>query len=318
MICLHGVSGKFGKEVTDTNGDFTYSDTLISSVTYQWVKDNIRYTSSSPKYRTQLPELDTLLKEAKRHNMSVLLTYTAAAAELAKKYFGDNWIANFSTGTPSRPKGFIGPVSCYSGLTAKADIIAQAKKVGVPYVHSFNTTALSSLISAGTLGEVIGALHEIGALSCIAGIYQTMPQILDFYRAGGDISASGYELPVFYDGDSVIRSASDWSNFSKGGGTVSNGILTVPSDGLVYPTTETPTQSFGKALMRIRFKGTIHINSWVASLVTGNILADYTSDGNEDIIITTYNIAHNTTPYIKAIGTVEFYSIELIASELFV
>ena len=308
LIPIHGVSGKFGREVTDLNGGFTYEDTAINSVTYSWIESNLRYSSKYAKHRTTIPTLEQALSECKRHGISVMMTYSAAAYALAKKYFDDNFIAY----NGSRGDGFTGLIMSYSGLTTIAEILTVCDTIKPPYIHMLQPTAYASFVQAGTLPELAQAVHEKGCLLGIAGCYQTILEQIAFFEAGGDVNASAEFVNDFENGNICnLKGDADFSDFTTTG-TSANGVLTL-TNGQKIGTGTLANIYLGKGSLRMRFNGKLKINSFGHSKFNNVVLE---SDGSTTKWISTYFLEKSPSFELEATEQTEIYMMNYKASKV--
>ena len=307
LIPIHGISGTFGYEVTDLNGDFTYADTAINSVTYEWIAQNLRYRSTVDKYKTTIPTLEESLAECKKWGISVMMTYTAASYALAKKYFGDNFIAY----NGNRNSGFTGWVMNYSSLATKAEILAKCDEVGAPYIHMLNPSVFATFRNAGTLADLAQAVHAKGCLLGLASCYQTTAETLDFLAAGGDVLAAN-SYTNFYESGNLVNLVAD-TNFSDFNttGTESGGNLNLASgDTLASPSAD--VVSLGKGSLEIKFSGSLTINSFGHSKNSSNTI---TSDGKQTTILNTFFLNQAPTFALTAAAATTVYALKYKASK---
>jgi hypothetical protein len=65
----------------------------VSSLTFKELRNNYVLASSNPEYRTQIPTLEEMLKECKRHKIIPMLhSKYVESYRLAQKIMGDDWI----------------------------------------------------------------------------------------------------------------------------------------------------------------------------------------------------------------------------------
>ena len=280
LIPIHGDAGKFGYEVTDTNGEFTYADTSIDSVTYEWIQEHIRYRSSVTKLQTTIPTLEEFMTECRMNGISVMMTYNSASYALAKKYFGDNFIAYQG----KRDAGFQGIIMTYSDLATKADIVNRCKEVGAPYIHMLNTTAFSTFYNGGTLKELAQAVHETGCMLGLAACYQTPVEVAAFLEAGGDVIASNNQVNFQEYGN--LTNLSDNNTFSDlvTTGNVAGGILSLTS-GQTIASPDSDIIPLGKGVIEIVFNGQLVVRGFGHSANTNKT---FTSSGKNTVRISTY------------------------------
>ena len=307
LIPIHGISGTFGYEVTDLNGDFTYADTAINSVTYEWIAQNLRYRSTADKYKTTIPTLEEFLAECKKWGISVMMTYTAASYALAKKYFGDNFIAY----NGNRNSGFTGWIMNYSSLATKDEILAKCDEVGAPYIHMLNPSVFATFRNAGTLADLAQAVHAKGCLLGLASCYQTTAETLDFLAAGGDVLAAN-SYTNFYESGNLVNLVAD-TNFSEFNttGTESGGNLNLAS-GNTLASPSADVISLGKGSLEIKFNGSLTIDSFGHSKNSSKTI---TSDGKQTTILNTFFLHQAPTFALTAAAATTVYAIKYKASK---
>jgi hypothetical protein len=305
VIALHGVGGKFGREVVDLNGEYTYEDTLINSVTYDWITNNLRYNTTIEKNRTTIPRYTDILEQCRQCGISVLAT--SGYKSLIQSYLGDNWIQY-----GGERLDFTGIIMHYSNNTTLDAILEECDTVGAPYIHMLNDTAFETFINAGTLGTLAQEIHKKGCLLGIAGCYRTVPEIVQFFKDGGDVSASGEMINEFDVGNICnLDEGSDFSEYIHTG-SVANGTLTLSAGQSV----STPNYSqvyLGKGFLRLRFNGSLKILSFGHSKFTNQTIS---SDGKTDVWFSTYFM--NAAPIfsMQATAATAIYSIQYKASKV--
>lgn len=307
LIPIHGDDGKFGYEVVDTNGDFTYAETDINSVTYEWIQENIRYRSSVAKLKTTIPTLEEFMAECRLNGISVMMTYSAASYALAKKYFGDNFIAYQG----NRGAGFQGFIMTYSSLSTQSDIVARCKEVGAPYIHMLNTSAFSTFYNGGTLKELAQAVHETGCLLGIAACYQTPVEVAAFMNAGGDVLASNNQVNFHESGN--LTNLEDNNTFDDfvTTGSVAGGILSLTS-GQTIASPDANAIHLGKGALDIVFSGQLIVRGFGHSANTNKT---FTSSGNNTVRISTYFLNQKPVFSLEAAGATTITSLRYKASK---
>lgn len=295
LIPIHGDGGAFGKEVYDAVNGTNITDVQISSVTYDWIKTNVRYRSKYEKYRTTIPTLEEFLAECKSHGISVMMTYSTKAYNLAKKYFGDDWIAY----NGNRNAGFTGIIMQYSNLTSADAILAECDAKKPPYIHMLNTTAANVFLNSG-LADLAKAVHEKDCMLGLAGCYRTAAENVKFFEEGGDVSASGWMVDEFGNGNLLcINSGIDFGKFAITNGSVAGGVLTLSQNGTIKAGHELDSIFYGKGGLRIRFEGTIKFVSFGHNSL---IDCELSSDGSRSIFISSY--------FSEQVPKFEFFAVE--------
>lgn len=303
LIPLHGAQSSFGREVTDLDGNFTYENTKVYSVTYEWITQNIRYNSKYAKHRTTIPTLEEFLNECKRLGISVLITYNSTIYSLVKKYFGDNFIANGG----NRDDGFSGLITNYNSLSTIDEIIDECKAVQPPYCHVMSASAFQSFRAAGTLQELALKVHECGCMLGVAGCYLASGFVEQFFAEGGDISASDREVNDFEIGNICnLAGDMDFSQFTITNGVAADGVVTLQNNGtIVSPNYD--SIYLGKCSLHIRFNGRVKIK------LNGNT-TEIESNGNQPHWLSSYILENTPNLEITSVGVTEVTSINYRAS----
>ena len=312
-IPIHGSRGKFGREVEDLDGGFTYEDTYINSVTYDWVKKNLRYNSKYEKHRTTIPTLEEAFIECRRNGISALVTYMKETKELALKYFGDNVIFYVfdNMGKDVREGGFGGYVMNYSSSNTIQDVLRQCDTYGAPYLHCLDSPSFEKFMSEGTMDELIQAVHEKNCMIGIAGSYTPTRETMKFFNLGGDFSATASFVNDFENGNLCnLKGDIDYSDFKVTRGKVREGVLNLKDGGTV--STKLPEVYLGKGSLKIRFKGTLRIDYFGHERHEG---VEITSDGSMTEWISTYFLEQQPGFKLTAVGDVVITMIDYKASE---
>lgn len=314
-IAIHGQyfdgAACLGYEVTDVSGNFTDAvcKTPISQLTYQWIADNVRYKSKYPKHRTTIVPLEEILKECKKRGISVMMIFNSTSYALAKKYFGDRFIAYGGL----REGGFTGVVMHYTGASTEDAVLAECDAVTPPYIHMMTNDAFNTFKTAGTLGDIIQKIHERGCLAGIAGCYHPASEILEFFSLGGDVSASEEFVNDFATGNICNLKGDDtFGDFAVTGGSVADGVLTLQSGGTIG-TSISESVYLGKGSLHIRFNGTLKMTSFGHSKFTNLTLE---SDGESVTWLSTYFLEQVPTFSLQATASTQVFMIDYKASKV--
>ena len=306
LIAIHGVSGTFGGQVYHIN-NVDISSTMINSVTYDYIRQYVRYRAMYAKDRVTIPLLSDVLKECKRLGISVVITYSEDARALADKYIGENrWIAYGGL----RGNGYGGMIMNYSPLATQTEIVELCESIKPPYVHALNTTAFATFRAAGTLQELADAVHATGCLLGLASCYHSTDDNIYFFENGGDVGASDNFVNFPESGNLVnANGAVDFSDFAHTGSVV-DGVLSLPADGTLTLATQPDTVYLGKGSLEIRFNGSLKIVSFGRS--TANTII--TSDGKLKSLSTYFQNAAPTFSIVATEST-DIYMIHYKASK---
>jgi glycerophosphoryl diester phosphodiesterase len=286
FVVIHGSSGKFGYEVTDLNGEFTYADTAINSVTLDWIKANIRYRSDIPRYRTQIPTLEEFLTECRLQSMVPFSqASTAEMVAILDKIMGyGNYFAY--NGTRALTSA---PIVQYLSFTTKEAILERARSFGVPYVYAMgNPTAFTD----EELADIVQSLHAEGFM--IAAAYVSGNTSNRVMRLGFDMLASTYSINKMDNANlCTLSSGFDWNDFALTDVTPDDNGITLNVDQIIEPATIPPVVFLGRSELQITFSGTIYV-------VCGRENAILTSDGKHPMFMGSYYF--NESPTFKIYG----------------
>jgi len=306
-VCLHGTGGKFGVQYVGADGT-DISNTLVSSVTMAWIKENVRFVSKYDKYKTAPPTLEEMLYECKKLNVIPLVQYVDdAMIPILNQVMGlDNYILNVY----GSDRGAKTNAVCIS-LTAIANIndaIAKCNASGQCYILGVNRTdsAFSSFTDSDWKAY-IEAIHSAGYYIGTAYPGNNSYLLLD---QGFDVIASSGAINDISNGNLCnLDSGSDFADFTISNGTISNGTLTLANYATVVPATALPTVFLGGGSLHIRFSGRVFIN-----LGTQNMAV--TSDGSKDVWVSTFFEEQQATFRVEASGEVIIYDITYKASKM--
>ena len=288
FVVIHGASGTFGYEVTDLNGDFTYADTAINSVSLDWIKANIRYRSDIPRYRTTIPTLEEFLSECRLQGMIPFAqANTAEIVELLDGIMGyGNYLAY--NGTRALTSA---PIVEYKSLTTKAEILERARSFGVPYIYAMGNV---DSFTDEELADIVASLHKEGYM--IATAYRSGMAALKCRKFGFDLIASTWEVNDFDDANlCTLSSGFDWGDFQINYGTIENDGLHLVVGQNIRPATIPSSVFLGKAQIQVTFVGELYIEC-------GNDYATVTSDGKNPVVFSSYFINAAPTFYISGQG----------------
>lgn len=313
LIPIHGIRGKFGREVEDLDGGFSHEDTYINSVTYDWIRQNLRYNTKYEKHRTAIPTLEEAFLECRRNGISALVSYMPETKSLGRKYFGDDLILYVydNSGKDVRKDGYGGYVMNYSSSSTIQDVLEQCDTYGAPYMHCLNSESFSKFLSEGTMEELIQAVHEKNCMIGIAGSYTPTDQTMTFFNLGGDFSATASFVNDFENGNLCnLKGDFDYSDFEVKRGKVKDGILTLKEGGTITKTL--PEVYLGKGSLKMKFKGTLRIEYFGHESHEG---VEITSDGTCTEWVSTYFLEQSPTFKVIAVGEVEIFMIDYKASK---
>ena len=343
-VCMHGVSGALGYQVTDLNGEF-HPEVKFADLTLAQLQSNYVYRSSMAKYRVPITDIDTALRELKKRNMIPFTSGTANANVLSKiqSVFGNNYIAY--SGSRNTVGGGV-PICNYSGISTKAAIISQCETIGSPYIHSFSHGAIMAIyksnaseysgtdmtektdtelvtyfksLSESQKIELINlnkewfrdVFYEIHKRNCYvswAPCYEFEGTNQLFLSLGVDCTGgSDKHVPDFSCGNICNYSALfDFSEFSHNG-SEQDGVLTLTAGQSI--TVNGSTQELTKGSLHVRYIGTANVS------IGHKGASDIVSDGKETMVFTSYFLNSIPTFVITAITTVRITEISWRSSK---
>jgi hypothetical protein len=260
FICIHGDSGhRLGEEVMSIDENvISTSDlrnTVISSVTLDFIKTYARYNSYFPKYRTEIPTLEEFCMACKQYGIGILAGCGGSkeALEICIKFLGNNVIAY----TPSNDVRdyFNGPVFLYYNYNISVNaLLSHARSYGAPFISCLSDSAIDNLGTEAFKG-FIEAMHKENFLVAAGGVYSTETRNREYLKMGVDMLSSGHEVNSFGGNNSVYDLESDASDFVTTG-TIANGIITL-SQGDTLSLGESEIIGLGKVWLNIKYEGNL-------------------------------------------------------------
>lgn len=281
FVVMHGDSGMFGKQFEHVDGITDISATAINSVTLAWIKENVRYKSIYAKYRTAPSTLEDMLYECKRNGIVPFVQRTdievngawSSSIAVANRIMG---VGNYISYGGGARRETSAPIYYYGSENSLEAILAVCNKFGAPFIYGM---AVVTKFTDEELKTIVDTLHNNGYFIAFAGSYQKEPLNQKLLAMGFDMSASGWNVPIFT--DSNITCVDELDRFTHNG-TVADGVLTLSAGNAlsIEHTGDIPFLSVG--LLQLRFKGTLKVTM-------GDYIDDeFTSDGNSAMTLTTY------------------------------
>ena len=343
-VCMHGVGGALGYQVTDLNGEF-HPEVKFADLNLAQLQSNYVYRSSMAKYRVPITDIDTALRELKKRSMIPFTSGTINANVLSKiqSVFGNNYIAY--SGSRNTVGGGV-PICNYSGISTKAEIISQCEIIGSPYIHSFSHAAIMAIyksnaseysgtdmtektdtelityfnsLSESQKIELINlnkewfrdVFYEIHKRNCYvswAPCYEFEGTNQLFLSLGVDCTGgSDKHVPDFSCGNICNYSALfDFSEFSHNG-SEQDGVLTLTAGQSI--TVNGSTQELAKGSLHVRYTGTANVS------IGHKGAADIINDGKETMVFTSYFLNAIPTFVITAVTTIKITEISWRASK---
>lgn len=310
FITTHGTGGKFGNAFTSLD-EADIENTLVNSVTLDYIKANVRYKSTLDKYKVAPPTLEETLIAC--HNFEIIpaIQYVSGVIEIADEIIGkDNYILNLYTN--DRPDGYEGTCGSWLTLNTEENVLAKCNASGGAYMAGFNTTnAAYSSFTDETWMSMFRMLHENGYRSMSAYLSDPM-KCHKFVKAGLDHVFTVYQIPDIISGNICnLTDNETWADFTTTG-TASNNAVTLTTGQTIKPRETFDSVFLGGGALHIRFNGSIYIK--MGHYINNSYTL--TSDGTEDIFISTYFEREAPTFMIAATGNTTVYELTYKANEV--
>ena len=274
-IVNHLESGKFGRYFHHVDGNTDISNTAVSSVTWSWIVENVRYNSTVKKYQTRPCRLEEFLSECRQQNIIPFIdSDEAAVVALANKYMGRNNYIAYGATRANCPDSII---YVWSSLTTKEEILALCNSYGRPFIYGM---ANPSSFTDEQLKEIVALLHENGYW--IGTSYQDNNWYKYSYL-GFDLNTAQRSINRLDNGNVCdINSIFGFGSFTFTSATETDGVLTYSGNGTLVPSFTAETLSVGGIDLEIVFNGEITVPAIGERLQT-----TFTSDGSYPVFVTT-------------------------------
>lgn len=306
FYAFHGHQNCFGNAFHSVdNSDI--SNVNVSTVTSEYIQNNIRYNSKYEKYRTAPTTLEDALIECKINNIVPVVEISDGNVNLVKSIMGEN---NYVFGIYDKDRTNELKNCVVSGwLTGTADeMIEKANTSGQPYICAINVAdSMYKNYGDEDWKKFTKKIHEAGYfVSCS---YQTPAVGEKLLKAGIDIMASKGEINDFPYGN-LFDSESNM-NFSKFifDGNVLNGVLNLTEGQTVKPTEIDDTVFLGGSSLHIIFSGKIHIQMGIVDNY-------FESDGSNEIWLSSFYQENVPTFKITAITETNIFELSYKASKM--
>lgn len=306
FYAFHGHQNCFGNAFHSVdNSDI--SNVNVSTVTSEYIQNNIRYNSKYEKYRTAPTTLEDALIECKINNIVPVVEISDGNVNLVKSIMGEN---NYVFGIYDKDRTSELKNCVVSGwLTGTADeMIEKANASSQPYICAINVAdSMYKNYGDEDWKKFIKKIHEAGYfVSCS---YQTPAVGEKLLKAGIDIMSSKGEINDFPYGN-LFDSESEM-NFSKFifDGNVLNGVLNLTEGQTVKPTKIDDTVFLGGSSLHIIFSGKIHIQMGIVDNY-------FESDGSNEIWLSSFYQENVPTFKITAITETNIFELSYKASKM--
>ncbi|MBR3919006.1 MAG: hypothetical protein IKJ59_09750, partial [Clostridia bacterium] len=282
FVVMHGDGGKFGPQFEHIDGVTDISAVAVNSVTLEWVKSNVRYKSKYLKYRTAPSTLEEMLYECKRNGIVPFVQRKDTNAtgtwvtsiSIADRIMGIGNYVSYGGGPNTRETS--APIYYFGSENSVEEILAVCNKYGAPFIYGINGV---TKFTDDKLKNIVDTLHNKGYFVGFVGSYQNEPLNQKLLNMGFDVSASGWNVPIFT--DSNIMCADSFDQFTHNG-IVNDGELTLSVGNSVSIAHSGSVPFLSVGLLQIRFTGKLNIN------MGDYINNEFVSDGDSAMTLTTY------------------------------
>lgn len=308
-VCKHGSGGKLGAAIRCKDGT-DQSNTLFSSVTSSWLRENITYNSSLEKNRTFIPTLDEFCAFAKQMGIKVKAGNNGNNDVLAvmRKYLSEDEIFLSGRNTRGNFQGLIEYI--FNPTTTTVDTcISRCKIIGNPLVIVVEAGKFKNM-SNDVLLELTSKAHKEGMLVSI--VYPSGGDCMRALSHGVDaICSTTWDINHITTGNRINIGYLRDQQLVLGNGTTYNStddVIEMPTGGTITVSTQ---DYFIIAAMSIdiRYEGRLTFCS----------LTDYESDGSN--VVTQNYVSEPRTVHrrtlmvtITATATTTIYDINIRGS----
>ena len=320
FVTIHGESGKFGLQVVHIDGDTDISNISISSVTLDYIKENVRYKSLYAKYRTSIPTLDEACAYAKSVGISVELglnntsaEYNLEAINICRKYFGENFVVGVYGDNKAIwvRRYFKGVISNYSPTNTEDGLTDICQKVGTPYIHCFSNVAIvEGQTTDADLKMMAETLHKNRCYAEFVDAYTSRAFSNKLFECGFDIGGGpAFSINIPTPGNICELSGDLSFDDFETNGTLENNNIVLNIGNTLTPSEQFVSHFLSGGFLQIRFSGKLKFN--MGANIT-NI--EIKSDGDFPVVLSTYFM--NEAPIFSVSGVTEttIYNIHYRAS----
>ena len=306
VVVMHGNDGKFGNTVMSLD-ETDPSDTLISSVTLDYIKTYLRYKSVETKYQ-EICTLEEFLIACKQNNIGVMLRLgDKSMMEMCVRYLGERRVILSDMGMAFRSY-FKGVMMVWNNqnTTTPDMIINTARGTGRPFVYVAGPTLVSALVSAGDFDDLVEQMHEEGFMFGSAYVSEAMQQYI--MQHGADyIASSSFVNPFDNPNYECFDLDGDASQFTTNG-TISGKVATL-ANGNTLSCGSTSVIPLGKGELRIRFNGSLNIGFGSQGVRSFN------SDGETLLVLSDYFLRRKTQLTITATASTTITTLVYMTSK---
>lgn len=272
FIVNHLINGKFGGYFHHVDGTTDITDVAVSSVTWDWIVENVRYNSQIAKYQTRPARLEEFLAECKQQNLiPMIMMDNADVVAIVNKYMGvDNYIAYRGT----RELCPTAIIYHWMYLTTKAEILAYCESIGKPFIYGM---ANPTNFSDSELKDIIDTLHSNGYWIGTSYVEKDWHK----YRGMGfDVNGTQEFVNRIENGNICnLDSMYGFSDYVYTNATEADGVLTFSANGTITPDIDNVVYPVCMVDFEISFVGDIMVNR----IGEFKRAITYTSDGTTPV-----------------------------------
>lgn len=269
FIVNHLVNNKFDRFFVHADGVTDISGIDVSTVTWDWIVENVRYKTSIPQYRTRPCRLEEFLGECRQQEIIPFITSSdAAAVALANQYMGKG---NFIAYNGDRDKCPTEVIYRWMSEPTKEDILAKCELYGKPFIYGMGNV---KKFSDSELEDIVKAVHEAGYWIGVSYVDENWHK---YTNLGFDVNGAQARINRIDNGNICnLDSLFNFDDFVYTNATEANGTLVFSSDGTIAPKIGNDAFSMCAFDVEISFVGTITI----PAIGEGRGAHTYSSDGS--------------------------------------
>ena len=269
FIVNHLIGNKFDRFFVHADGVTDISEIDVSTVTWDWIAENVRYKTSIPQYRTRPCRLEEFLGECRQQEIIPFITSSdAAAVALANQYMGKG---NFIAYKGDRDKCPTEVIYRWMSEPTKEDILAKCELYGKPFIYGMSNV---KNFSDSELKDIVKAVHEAGYWIGVSYVDENWHKYADL---GFDVNGTQARINRIDNGNICnFDSLFNFDDFIYTNATETNGTLVFSADGTISPKMDNDAFSMCAFDVEISFVGTITIPAIGEGLGSHT----YSSDGS--------------------------------------
>ena len=292
----HPVSGTL-QTLADLNGNAVSVN--VGGITFADLRNNYRYKSTHPQFRTPISSLEECLRECQRYGITPFVQcVNQSVVDLTESIVGKRYVAYGATRSQTNAT-----ICEFHSSGTIDDLVNRCKTVGYPYILGVSPT----LLDVWTDAEIKSLLSRVHAQGCWvnwAGCYHTAESNMRMRKLGLDSSASGWEVPEFaeFDERKVGNAHRGFADFS--------GTFTASADSATLANGQTikadiaQMGALAKGQLSLLFNGKIKVTF-------GEIWESvFESDGSAMTIMTSVIVNRPANLTIAAEAATTIYSID--------